>query len=1217
MLVSRPSVSTFTLKSIQRHVILGLLLPVLALFSLRLQAQQLTGSLSGTSVDQSGAVIPKAKVVLKNEASGDVRTTVSDSSGYWSITAVQPATYTVTVSAAGFSTWQAHGIVMSLGDSRSLSNIKLKIGGNSTEIEVVSGADVSVPLDTGEVSTTLNEQMINDIVLQGRDAGELLKIMPGMGMNGGLNNKSSFNDGTVGTNNGPVGSFSSNGTQPNGSMAFMLDGANLVDPGNAGTQIANINQDMTSEIKVLQSDYSAEYAKGPTIFEAFGKSGGTHYHGEAYLYARNSTLNSFESYAKSQYVNDLNGGTLTPAITASLKPAEHFYYMGGNFGGPVMIPFTNFNKIHKKLFFWGGYEYMNQHPATQPINYNVPTAAQLSGDFSNTGVPAGAISAWSYAYQNPSSNLPAGATSTFIPKSDFDPNVNGLLGLYPAANVTPSAGNGWNNYQFGNNVPQNRWEATGKVDYAISDNTKVSVSYTRQVENDQHPIAIWWAAPWTLPYPSGVVAATTSNEVMANVTHVFNASTTNEFVYALARYINPSTLSNPAAVDRAKLGFGVQGLFGHTTSQIPNIEGPWGGAFPNISEFGFDGSFNGGGAFGGLKKAPAIYDNFTKILGVHSIKVGAYWDTQENIQSSSGASNGTFNLGWSGIGTGNVVADFLLGRPGNYQQSSAVPVDDVKYHQWSLYAQDSWKVNKQLTLNYGLRLDHVGQWYGMPLGIQVWDPTTYTNSPTAINPGIQYHSINSAIPLSGFVSPLFYPEPRVSFAYDITGAGKTVLRGGIALFRYQISTEVCNNNACDGPSGTFTYQTTATITGGYAGISSPAFTPPAGTSQNGSTIQVLQKGDNRTPQTLDWNITLSQALPWRSVFEASYVANKSINEVINGANGKYGDLNNVSPGSYFLPDPITGKVLAPNDPAFNSGDFRPLQNYGDVYLLSHGSYANYNSIQMSWQKQSGPVTFLTNYSFSKVLGIRDGDSSNGSGNGSMVDPFNLRNNYGPLAYDHTQILNLAYVWNMPKPIHGNRLLGGAVNGWQLSGVTQFQSGAPLQPNMGGNLNAVYPGSLPTKFTLPNGTTTNQITPSTWFGTNSYNVIVPMVTCNPTSNLSKGQSFNPKCFAPPAYGQQGTLNMPYMRGPAYFNSDLALFKNFQVTENQKVQFRLGAANFLNHPLRQFGLAGNSDETLNFTNTDGSLSQTNTNATTTGKPAFTTGGRQLTLAVKYYF
>ncbi len=284
------------------YLIPGLLsIALLAIFTRPVNAQQLTGTLSGTVYDQTGAVVIGANVQLKNEASGDLRGAVSDKSGFFSITAVQPGTYTITISAEGFATWQEPGIAMAQGDTRSVANIKLRVGGKTTEVEVISGEDAVVPVDTAEISTTLNTEMVEDLPLGGRDAGELMKMMPGFALNNGLTQGSAFNPKVVGSNTGPVGDYSSNGTQPNGTMAYMLDGADLVDPGNFGTQIANINQDMVSEVKVLTSSYTAEYAKGPVLFEAFSKSGGQHFHGEGYLYARNSALNSWDWYAKNQY----------------------------------------------------------------------------------------------------------------------------------------------------------------------------------------------------------------------------------------------------------------------------------------------------------------------------------------------------------------------------------------------------------------------------------------------------------------------------------------------------------------------------------------------------------------------------------------------------------------------------------------------------------------------------------------------------------------------------------------------------------------------------------------------------------------------------------------------------------------------------------------------------------------------------------------------------
>ena len=157
--------------------------------------------------------------------------------------------------------------------------------------------------------------------------------------------------------------------------------------------------------------------------------------------------------------------------------------------------------------------------------------------------------------------------------------------------LAPVAGNGWNNYQFVTTTPQNRWEATGKLDYAIGDNTKLTGSYSRQIETDQHPVGIWWTPPWTLPYPSNVVQKLNSQMVMVNATHVFSPTTTNEAVFTYTRFNTPNVLANPAAVSRSKLGMNIPGLFGAQVDQIPNIQGPWGGAFPDIGNMNFDGRF--------------------------------------------------------------------------------------------------------------------------------------------------------------------------------------------------------------------------------------------------------------------------------------------------------------------------------------------------------------------------------------------------------------------------------------------------------------------------------------------------------------------------------------------------------------------------------------------------------------------------------------------------
>jgi len=440
----------------------------------------------------------------------------------------------------------------------------------------------------------------------------------------------------------------------------------------------------------------------------------------------------------------------------------------------------------------------------------------------------------------------------------------------------------------------------------------------------------------------------------------------------------------------------------------------------------------------------------------------------------------------------------------------------------------------------------------------------------------------------------------------------------------------------DGPLGIINF-TTPHAFQGYANIADGG-SPPAQVQETcwlcGSKVGADLMGDNRTPLTLTWNVSIDQSTPWQSLVEISYVGNHTTGEEFNGGNSGINDLNQVPLGGYFQPDPIKSSAgspyycspASPNSsdtkkpnyaPACVQQDFVPMHNYLDLYLLTHQSYEKYNSLQASWKKNGARLNFQANYTFSKVMGILDGDSSNGGSNGWSQAPFFISRNYAPLAYDHSQIFNIWYIYNLPSPIHGNRLLGMAVNDWKLSGWNTYQSGAPLQPNSGGNFNANYQGTSnnAVEFYEPNGLPASQINASSWFGYSANIQVHPLMTCNPRANLHSGQRINPNCFsAPTTVGVAGPVEYPYMHGPGYLDNDLSIFKSFPIRESQRMELRIQGQNFINHPNPQFGLGGVNDLQLQFAP---QLGSTNNNDNMTGKPKFTTGQRLMTFSARYFF
>jgi hypothetical protein len=1177
-----------------------------------LPGQGIFATLTGVVSDPSGAVIADAKIVLRDAVSGSVRDTTTNGEGYFTFASVPVGSYVLTVEAAGFQSYRADGISLGGGEKRNV-NVSLTVGVTTQMVEVNAQESAVVTTDSGEKSFTLETKELQNFTQVGSNAAEYIKIVPGFGIANGTQNKSNYNGQTIGINaNGDSGSqsplnnaYSYNGL-PTNSLDITADGAHVSDPGcNCDTPV-NPNSDFVQEFKVLTSNFSAENQKGPVLITSVTKSGGTDFHGSAFFSARNHSLNA------NDWLNNASGVK---------QPANSYYYPGGTIGGPVIIPGTNFNKSRQKLFFWTGFEYFRQTLDTGLLRATVPTAGELTGVFSPAEVSnegnktASGLPPWQL---NSAAIAAFGGTTipacTGTPNGKcIDPNMQALMKLFPAANADPNSTGGYNYVQseiFSQNNRQ--WAIRG--DWNISDNTKVFVRYNYQRELQQFPVGLWWRNGDQVPYPTPIQGRNKSDSWTGTITHVFSPTLTNETVVAYTFVGFPNVLADPSKVDRTKVGYGNAGLFKNGVAQIPSF-GQYG---PSEAALMFNpGGFEAGGSSQGLyanKYMPSVSDTVSKVLRNHTLKAGFFYEWIRNAQPANNNTNGFLQVSHGNQFTyGNEYADLLTGNVSNYSETNFNRINDINYTTVEFFLQDSWKITRKLTLELGLRFTHFTPWVdGKGFGYSIFDQSAFQPS-CAASPtfcGFEWHGKNSSVPLGGFPTRALFYQPRFGAAYDFSGAGKTVLRGGWGRFYYH--------------SGQFTSGLDASAGVAAANLSPSNWVGGAGcptNPSNGSALFVsnlsclnvaaspaspaaVDSKDDKQPYTDSYSFTITQKAPWQSYLEVAYVGNRSRDLANSGGAGS--NINLVPLGS----------MLTASDPASaNANLYRPLQGYGDLNEATNNLYANYNSMQVTWMRHAGRYTIQANYTLQKALGIVTSGNPNGS---VQINPFNLRSNYGIQPTDRRQLFNIAYSIDAGTLVHSNHFLNGAANGWQISGITQVESGANITYGGGYNASsnynmqlngAIIPGSI--SAANPKGILINN---QSILGTNAAQ-LNPIVTCNPESGLTSGEFINPNCFAAPTVvGQNGPTLLPVAYGPKYFNSDLALFKNFTVTESKRVQFRVQAYNFLNHPLSSFPTGSNLTLQFQQDPVTQKITQTNSNF---GKATDKQGARVLEFAVKFFF
>jgi hypothetical protein len=1197
-------------------------------------AQVGSATVSGLVEDSTGAVVPGAAITLQNARTAAKETAKSNGAGSFTFSSVPSGDYSLTVIRSGFESYTQTGIHLDPGDNKAINNIQLAVGAESQTV-TVTGTVAGIPLDNGQLSSTISANDIAKLSIMGRDATELEKILPGFAIRnlGPTNTAPDFSQVEVGQ---PT-PYASNGA-PVAGITLKLDGANLTDAGNFGANLQNINDSFVSEVQVQTSNFGADQSNGPVVIQAVTKSGTATYHGSLYTYARTYQLNS------NDWLANYNG---IP------RPDDRFIYPGGTISGPV--PHLN------KLTFFAGAEYDAQrnvyaYGSSGSAIYHalVPTQAMRQGDFSETALAnylGPMLTNGNYGTFNTpptvgddNSTLVDGNIAAFLNPGAMA-LVNGTLPLPTRQQTGPDGFNFDGEDLVNNNVSQ----FAGRVDYAISPRNLFFARYSFEKGKQGQPMV-----PYYSPAASSVLGAvntpgygvnndTWTHSAAANYVTVLTPTMTNEVYATLTSFVESFAARQSAALQKSAIDYPYNGAFDNNDTQYPQLGtyttygGLPLGLWPDYSDNPLE-----------LKKfQPNVGDNFSKVWGKHTVKVGIFSQRTTNNQTATNPAtngiiqdyyyggagaqffdyNGTYADGSPGFGnphynSGNALANFFEGQIQDWHQQNFNPYTNLYFWNTDFYGQDTWRVTSNLVVTYGLRVSHLGAWNDAHgIGASIWDPSLYTttqNITTNPLPGFTWHGLNKSVPNSGVGNtPLFF-QPRFGFALDVFKNGKTVVRGGAGIYRFHDSVVDVTSEFAQAENvrytdlegfGDNTLEGVNTLhlnpnTYGNAG-GTETYIPP-------STVYGLDPNDNKEPVTNNYSLSVAQRLPGKTILQISYVGNNS-NSLMDNGTTQAVVLNNINaiPVGYLFtptaaaainagagydacnPTGCTPQQAGSLDGIYNyTGDksiqeARPYNRYNQILVPEHNTFANYNALQVEAIKQIGRLNFNANYTFSKALGIL-GSSADFNWTAG-IDPFNLYNNYGPMNFDRSQILNLSYSYQTGK-FTDKRLLGGFINEWLISGITNISSGPNMQTGVSASPGYYVQGNI------GSGATAYGVSNTTILGTPDVN-LQPMLKCNPRSSLGAHQYLNASCFALPATGTNGQYIEPYAHGPAFFNSDLTLEKGFALGGDRHLRLRYAAFNFLNHPLNSFGTGYASQTTLQLSDT----SPTGSPTTATYNPA----------------
>lgn len=1079
-----------------------------------------SATLRGRVTDPTGAVIAKIDVTLTNEATKDERKTKTNDEGIYLFTSLVPATYTLKVEGSGFKTYHQTSVALSPSDTRGL-DVLMEVGQTSESVTVNATAD-QIQTETGAKENTITAKQIDNLSIISRSAIELLRILPGVVAPDQDQLESvGFVSGANSSNNYHV-----NGMRGEQNL-ITIDGSRMMDIGANNGSIITANPDMVQEVKVQTSNYAAEHGTSAVQISATTKGGGNGFHGSVYDYLRN---HSFQANDRSNSINLVK------------RPLSQYNYPGGNIGGPVVIPGTNFNKNRDKLFFFVGFEYYYQRVDEGSALSQVPTLKQRVGDFSE--LPAGAV------------KVPAGCTVGGVGVGGNAPNNNlapcadkfgqTLLNFFPVPNFTDSAGH---NYVYSVLRPNDRNQFISRVDYSISDKTKLYVRLAREYEEQGFPRGLWWDSS-NYEIPGKLQSKNTGRSVVVNLTNIIGPSMTNEVLFSASKLKLNYDFADPDKVSYKALGLEKVGFFPGSNPYVPTSVLTWGSGDLH-SAYGFP--------ILAWNDSFAVTDNLTKVAGSHFLKFGAFLEQANKRQQSNHDTNIVLGQWGQSNATGNNYGDLFVGRPLEFSQSTDRPIDNFRYYNYEFYAQDSWKIRSNFTLEYGMRFAFLPQNFERKgLGV-LFDPKAYDPSQGIFiggdrtKPNGYLLASRGEIPKGILDNPPIAWMPRLNFAWDIGGKGDLVIRAGAGLFYNRVQ-------------GNYDYYSSGQMPNTYSATVDTPWASPTGLTFSDlknfdpfsaiANVNVSSRdiNSNDLPRIANMSLTIEKKLPGQNLFTVAYVGTegrhlpqqRSINIIPLGGLNNGGIINGAN-----LANPIDRAALD----ASVLKQFRPFSAYNTVGVYQFTGTSSYHSLQATLSHQSGKnLQYFATYTFAKALGTVAANETDGS---AWADPIDTRGrSWGILPFDRTHVFNLSYNYNLPKLARGmldNVVMRGILDGWQMSGITTFQSGTPIRLRFTGDLA---------------GGAQSQA----WYGTDAFvsngqsaGAITPVYLGDPRLSTSKlgGKVLDISKLTIPSFGNTGPAQPPfYIRTPSRSNFDISFFKNFGISETKKFQFRSGFFNIFN-------------------------------------------------------